>query len=565
MIINTLKNITTSSIGIISTLLIAYPLKAAERIHFIYGPLNLSLGVDSLETFAREGIINNELGFYFNIGNVSETQATQIQEALLKKAEIDPIQLSRFFNTTTGETLLERLGILISIRGGSNGKYALRGAMIQAALDKEEGLTLLNFINKYPVDIQLNVEQILEAAELFQLLNEITDALVTETEILSKPPSETAQQSNFGQLPDLRARGNYGIAPLQRWEIKDPNRERELYVLVYQPERWRQGSTPVVIISHGLGSKPEDFDFIAEHLTSYGYVVALPQHPGSDYQQLQDMLQGYAQEMYQVNDFIDRPLDISYLLDELERRNQTEFEGRLNLTNVGVIGHSFGGYTALALGGAKLDFDDLQRVCDKEVWSPNLSLLLQCEALDLPRQDYNFRDERVSAILAINPLNRRIFGEKGLREVTIPVLIGAGSQDPATPVFIEQVPAFIYLNSTNKYLALVVGQAHVNFDKLDASSEVLFQSLPDFRKPDQTLINSYGQAASLAFFEVYVANNQDYLTYLDVNYFEYISQSPNPIYFLDKSALISLFELYNNLRPDYIDPDVWPIMELNPE
>lgn len=31
-------------------------------------------------------------------------------------------------------------------------------------------------------------------------------------------------------------------------------------------------------MSHGLGSKPEDFAEDAQHLASHGYVVAIPQH-----------------------------------------------------------------------------------------------------------------------------------------------------------------------------------------------------------------------------------------------------------------------------------------------
>lgn len=44
------------------------------------------------------------------------------------------------------------------------------------------------------------------------------------------------------------------------------------------------------------------------------------------------------------------------MIDELERRNPSQFEGRLDLQNVGVPGHSFGGYGALAVAGAVIDF-----------------------------------------------------------------------------------------------------------------------------------------------------------------------------------------------------------------
>ena len=36
------------------------------------------------------------------------------------------------------------------------------------------------------------------------------------------------------------------------------------------------------MFSHGLASRPEDYAAGLKHLASYGYVVAAPQHPGSD-------------------------------------------------------------------------------------------------------------------------------------------------------------------------------------------------------------------------------------------------------------------------------------------
>jgi predicted dienelactone hydrolase len=87
-------------------------------------------------------------------------------------------------------------------------------------------------------------------------------------------------------------------------------------------------------------------------------VVAVSEHPGSDAKQLQALLSGRADEVTSPREFIDRPLDVKYLLDELTRLSQSEpgFQERLNLQQVGVIGQSFGGYTVLALAGAKLNF-----------------------------------------------------------------------------------------------------------------------------------------------------------------------------------------------------------------
>ena len=548
------------TLGTLSVLLTSLPMKAAEKIHFIYGPLILSLKVDSLALFAEEGIINKELAFYLNAAGLNEEQKENFRQALLKKAEIDPLILSRLLRTPTGEKLLERLGILVAVRGGRNGKYVLRGSLVQSAFDQEEGLTLLNFLRNLSTDVQLNLGKVERFANYVSTLENATGEIVDKMETLAKNDGNQLDNIDFSQLPNIREPGSYGVAPVQTWELTDNNRseKRKFQVLVVTPKTWRKGQTPVVVMSHGLNSQPKAYLDRAKHLASYGYVVALPDHVGSNGQYFQDMLEGYHRQMYSVNEFIDRPLDISYVLDELERRNDSDFEGRLNLQRVGVLGHSFGGYTALALAGAPINFDNLEEICNRRVWEPNVSLLLQCRALELPRQDYNFRDERIQAIISMNPVNSAIFGEQSIAQLNIPVAFGAGSDDPATPAAIEQLKSFVWLQPTDKYLGLVVGQAHLlDFNKLDTASEALIDLFPEFTIPDQSLMDEYGNAFVLAFNEAYLAQNKEYMPYLTSAFGNYISGDSNPIYFVNSSAEVPLGELYNELRPKEL-PAIYP-------
>lgn len=149
---------------------------------------------------------------------------------------------------------------------------------------------------------------------------------------------------------------------------------------VYIPQTFRDDKTPVIIFSHGLASRPEDYAQAIEHLASYGFLVAAPQHPGSDIKYLQGMLAGYYRNIFDGNEFINRPKDISFVIDELARRNASQFQGKLNLTNVGVAGHSFGGYTAIAIAGASIDFDNLAKDCNRSYSGINISILLECRA-----------------------------------------------------------------------------------------------------------------------------------------------------------------------------------------
>lgn len=517
---NIKSKITFVLMAALSASLIAIPIKAAEELFLSYDSVLLSVKVASLEAFAKEGKINPDLQLYLSRANAAEKE--EFRQALLKRVDVNPVLLSRFFNSAMGADILYRLGKGITIQGGSNGKYALRGAIVSAAFDPE-GLTLLNVLKKLPVNIEFQGEMVIGFAKEIREVARATEFLVSEMRSLALQETKDAPQVNYATLPDLRKLGKYEVKK-QVWHLTDPSRNRQFYVDVYLPQRKGATKIPVIVFSHGLSSRPEDYAVGLEHLASYGYVVAAPQHIGSDTIYLQEMLQGYHRNIFDLNEFINRPKDISYVIDELQRRNQNEFQGRLDLTNIGAAGHSFGGYTVLGIAGAQIDFENLQRDCDRLFGAADISLLLECRALELPRMAYNFRDERVKAVYAANPVNRSIYGKKGISQISIPTVLGSGSYDPAAPPFFEQAASFTWLTTPNKYWAMVEGQAHVDFDNLDPGITKAINSVSHLTLPSQTLIGDYDNALKLAFFETYINKDENYRPYLQSSYAEYLSQ-----------------------------------------
>ncbi|WP_267384186.1 alpha/beta hydrolase [Cyanobacterium sp. uoEpiScrs1] len=507
------------------------PVQGAETIYLLYNALNLSVRVKSLEKFAKKGKIDKNLAFYLDIVGTTEEEKVLFREALMTPVEVNPVLLYRFLRTDEGERLIDYFGDVINIQGGRNGKYPLRGSLVQAAFEPE-GLSLINILKKLPVNMQIDLKKTLRLSQQIKVIINGTYLFSEAVAELSEIEAQNAAPINFVQLTDIREPGPFKIEKPKRWTLQHKKRNiqwkgQEFYVDVYRPQTQREGRTPVVIISHGLSSRPEDFAKRAEHLASYGYVVALPQHLGSDVQHLQDLLEGYTREIFDLDEFLNRPLDISQTLDELERRNITEFGGNLNLENVGIFGHSFGGYTVLALAGATLDFKGLEKDCNIELGKLNTALLLQCRALKLKRKNYNFRDERIQAVYAINPVNASIFGEQGLSKIIIPTFIGAGNYDPATPFVFEQARSFPWLTTKNRYLLLQEGQAHVDFSQLDAGLTDMIKTLPNLTLPSSVLLDNYTNATMLAFFEIYIVNNQDYKSYLQSSYVNHISKKHN--------------------------------------
>lgn len=541
--------IKTLTLSLFTTFLTTFPV-AAHEIFLSYGPWTGSIRVESLEAFAKDGTVNSNLRFYLR--PLNQQQREQFRQALNKRVEISPILLSRFLNTAIGADILTRTGRGITIQGGSNGKFALRSAMIKAAFEPE-GLTLLNVLRNLPTNMQIQGEFVIGLSNTINLVIEATNYF---TNLMAELATKEAESStiDFSQLPDIRQPGPFKFRQ-ETLTLTDTSRNRTFYVLVFAPQTYRTNKTPVVIISHGLASRPEDFADVGQYLASYGYVVAIPQHPGSDTKQKEALLNGTSREVFDVKEFIDRPKDISFVIDELERRNQSEFGGRLDLENVGVAGHSFGGYTALAVAGAEINLSYLKSICERPFTGINVSLLLQCRALEVSFPTYQFRDPRVKAILAKNPLNSSIFGQTGLAQIQIPIMISGGNYDPATPFVLEQVRAFTWLTTPDKYLALSEGQAHVDFSNLDAGITQVLDSMPGLILPEADLLNSYRDPNILAFFEVYLAKNEQFRPFLTSAYGKYLSQDQRFRFLLiDGSAQQTLKESliqFERRRPEY--------------
>ncbi len=518
------RSLQSLALGAITVASMAIPVKAQQTLYFVFPPLKESLRVESLETFAQDGTVNQDLGFYLKLANADEEARLKFREALNLTSPVEPRLIARFFNSELGASILDLAGNFIQIEGGRNGKFALRGALVTAAFD-EEGLSPINFLRQLPTNIQFDLPKMLELSKLGKIAVKATKVFSEEViPNLSAAEAEASEPVDFANLPDLRQRGDYGVEK-KRWRLTDRERDfRKFYVDIYKPQQWREGKTPVIIISHGLSSKPEHFAEDAQHLASHGYVVVLPQHIGSDEQHLQSFLKGTSRQVFLIDEFINRPLDISYVIDRLEQNNLEQFEGRLALDRVGVFGHSFGGYGALAVAGATIDFDNLEQECNALITRINTSLRLQCRALNLERKDYNFRDERVVAVLGHNPVNRSIFGPEGMGKIQIPVLMGAGSYDPATPFVFEQLRSFTWLNSPNKYLVLQEGQAHVDVSAMDGGISEVIESVEAISVPETQLLDDYSNATTLAFFEKYVANNEEYFPFLQSSYLQYLSQ-----------------------------------------
>ncbi|MBD2515872.1 alpha/beta hydrolase [Nostoc sp. FACHB-973] len=511
------------SIGLLPTLT-AYPAFGAERLKFNYGLLERSIPISSLETYATTGKVDNDLAGYSHY--VDKKQLTQLRKVLLTPIPLNQIEVSQFLYTPIGERLLEKLGKVIQTESHLSGFYAIRAALILSAAD-QKNFTLLNVLRQFPASaISINLDQSLAIAESLQNLVNQTKNAVALINQESQQKVTTASTLKTVPLIDLGKTGSFGFSK-QTITLNDLSRQRRFPADIYLPNT--QTPRPIIVISHGLGSDRTSFAYLAEHLASYGFVVAVPEHPGSNSKQIQALLGGTADTITNPRELIDRPLDIKFLLDELTRLSQSDstFKGRLNLQEIGVVGQSFGGYTALALAGAKINFQQVKADCPALKDTLNVSLLLQCLALKLPKTQYNLSDQRIKAAIAINPVDSSIFGQASLSQIKIPVMIVSGSADTVAPALAEQIHPFTWLTTPNKYLVIINGGTHFSTIAESPNATVPVPSQVIGSSP--ALARRYVKALSVPFFETYIAEQSNYLLYLSTDYVNTISQQPLPL------------------------------------
>lgn len=529
------KNFLHFLVSTASFLLLSIPASAAETVYVSLGLLEISVSVESLEKYAEDGTITPQLGAYTRY--LSPQQKERLREILMVPAELDTIAIAQFLYSPQGEKILRQFGEIIDTKNRQGGIYAIRAGLILAAAD-EQGLTLLNFLQQFPTEgLRIN------SGRGFELVNQLS-RFIKETEravTLIEAKSQAAASLSSQEPLFLRDLQSQGKIPFQVQEIQLLYRERdflpessrftsqrEILARLYQPQTSQP--PPLIIISHGLGSDRNTYAYLAENLASYGFAVATIEHPGSNLRQLQSLMMGLKDEVSPPQELINRPLDVKFLLDYLERH----YGSKIDTDQVGIIGQSYGGYTSLAVAGAKIDYSAVARRCENQETATilNFSLLLQCQITRLPQHDYDFYDPRIKAVFAMNPFTSTIFGQAGMESIDIPTLLLTGSDDTVTPALTEQIQPFTWLDSPNRYLVLLKEGTH--FSSIPVAKEEAIPVPSDAIGPDPEIAQDYIKSLTAAFFKTHLAQKKEYQTYLSPNYAQEITQPLMPLFLIER-------------------------------
>ena len=137
---------------------------------------------------------------------------------------------------------------------------------------------------------------------------------------------------------------------------RDEARSRDLPLRVYLPRG--SDAAPVVLFSHGLGGTCQGSAFLGKHWSARGYVAVFMQHPGSDdsvwKEEPRAKRMAAMEQAASGKQFFDRVRDVPAVLKQLDVWNKQAghaLSGRVDLTRVGMSGHSFGAVTTQAVSG----------------------------------------------------------------------------------------------------------------------------------------------------------------------------------------------------------------------
>ena len=249
------------------------------------------------------------------------------------------------------------------------------------------------------------------------------------------------------------------------------------------------GKFGFIVISHGAGGLALNHWDLAMALASQGYVVAAPAHP-----------RGQDNDISGVSVWIGRPKQVSRVIDTL--LEDTELGSHIQRERIGVVGHSNGGYTALAVAGAKPSPAASIAHCRQHPDDAKFCSFGGAATREATRKVGDIpdvRDPRVRAIVLMAP-NTAPFTDDALAQMAVPVRVYGAERDDLTLVryhaerlakalpsrteyvVVQRAGHFSFVASFPWMLKLVAGEAARDpegFDR-DAMHEVMNSEVVGF-------------------------------------------------------------------------------------
>lgn len=297
-----------------------------------------------------------------------------------------------------------------------------------------------------------------------------------------------------GEAPFRADPGPYAVETLLGEWVDDARNGRAVpWKIYFAPDA--PGARPAVIFSHGLGGSREGSAFLGTFLAAHGFVAVHIQHPGSDESlwagetDRAAIIETLRASLRDLESAENRFRDVPFVIDRLEIMAQSgPLTGRMDLSRLGMSGHSYGAVSTLVAAGQRLG----------------------------PRGRYAFREARIDAAIAYSPNKPRRGVSDAARtygDISIPIFHMTGTHD-GSPLEPDMDPAdrlfpFQNIQGARQYLLVLEGGDHMVFSGRDP---VAGRSVSPDRYPRYHDIICQG---SLAFWEATLNNDAQAKAWLE--------------------------------------------------
>jgi predicted dienelactone hydrolase len=486
----------------LGSLAIVLPAQAAEKLTLKFGPFEQTVPVNDVESYAKTGKIPDSMGVYKPFLNDS------IRKSLNAKLDIDPKLGNKVVEDLMRSPMAKQaLSTLLPAVPGLSSETLQAGLTIAAK--QFNGLDAVRVLRSIPQDtITVDVSEAIAIASKLNFNYLKTQAMGS---VLQR--GLTVEGAKFSADFDAADQGQLPVN-VETVVMVDEGRSRRLPVDIYTPNtelvNMVKIDRPLVVITPGYEANKNFLAYLGEHLASHGFTVVAVEHPSA-------AIKGQIQldALVPPEEVLNRPKDISFVLDSLEKRDR-----QFNTQQVMVIGHSLGGYTALALAGAELRLDELRRFCDRSnVLDRVPADWLQCSAAKLKESTLSLRDRRVKQVMALNPAIGNIFGKAGLAKVETPTMVFSSSEDVLTPALSQQLQPFLQLPMP-KFLMTAIGGTHLSVSDPRSFNKTLAQStlVKEKRGEEMEPLRQVLRGVTLAYASQLTVDGKRFLPFLSAGY-----------------------------------------------
>jgi predicted dienelactone hydrolase len=277
-------------------------------------------------------------------------------------------------------------------------------------------------------------------------------------------------QPTEGSRPDMPAYAVAGPYPVGLAYLHIPGSDYKLETFVYFPlgadgtADSSHSPYPLLLFSPGLTVTSAYYTAFLNHIASFGFVVIAGEPRGET-------------DVKYWPGAATRVQDTKLLLDYAEQMNAPggQLAGLINIQQVGIAGHSSGGWTALVGGGAQMDFGWCAANPDLAAKLPYIN----CPQF-VPHQDEiaamlglkaapaglwpQMNDPRIKAVITMAP-DGDIWGAEygGVASMKLPVLVMTGAKDEFNQAERCAYPIYEHLGSPKKTLVTFADEGHMFF------------------------------------------------------------------------------------------------------